>query len=184
MGKYLTTPLMAVDIGYAEKFIHEACGCSGVGQCACTDASCGCPVYVGLHFYAFDCQPEASGAYGAFERKLQDVAKVMERYPFVKGAFINEVGMRNCAPIHGDPTCVPDSGKYPAKDAPDHGCPSNPELPDGLVTFVEKLFEIIIRAKTVDGRSVVKSFSWFNMDQSGGTYNLRLFNEDGSVNKV
>merc|ERR1712232_1207686 len=107
-----------------------------------------------------------------------------ERYPFVKGAFINEVGMINCPPMDGEPICVPDSGKYPAKNVADHGCPRNAELPDGLATFVETLLEIVSRTKTVDGRSVVKSFAWFNIDQAGGTYNLRLFNEDGSVNKV
>lgn len=37
---------------------------------------------------------------------------------------------------------------------------------------------------TSDGRPVVKSFSWFNIDRQGGTYNLRLFNDDGSINKV
>merc|ERR1712014_303483 len=73
---------------------------------------------------------------------------------------------------------------YPASMVPDYGCPSNDELPNGLATFVDKLFDIVIAARTRDGRPVVKQFAWFNENMEGGTYNLQLFNEDGSVNKV
>ena len=41
---------------------------------------------------------------------------------------------------------------------------------------------MVIEAKTKDGRPVVASFSWFNENMAGGTYNLRLFDADGSVN--
>lgn len=34
---------------------------------------------------------------------------------------VGEVGMLNCGFTEQDPICVPDSGKYPAKDAPDFG---------------------------------------------------------------
>jgi len=181
--KYLSTPLMAVSIDYAEKFIEHACGCQN-GECACTDAECGCPVYVGVHFYAFDCRPQEAGGYTTFQERLSSVARLMEKYPFVKGAHVNEVGMLNCAPTEDDPICVPNGGKYPANAVTDHGCPSNDELPNGLATFVDELFDLVIQAKTMDGRSVVKSFAWFNIDSAGGTYNLRLFDEDGSINKV
>merc|ERR1712176_1212451 len=40
--KYLSTPLIAANMTYAEKFIEKACGCSG-RNCSCTEASCGCP---------------------------------------------------------------------------------------------------------------------------------------------
>eukprot|EP00930_Biecheleria_cincta_P018224 TRINITY_DN14271_c0_g1_i2.p1 TRINITY_DN14271_c0_g1~~TRINITY_DN14271_c0_g1_i2.p1 ORF type:complete len:505 (-),score=87.15 TRINITY_DN14271_c0_g1_i2:326-1840(-) len=183
--KYLSAPLMAVDVNYAENFIKKACGCSSPGKCSCTDASCGCPVYLGIHFYAFDCLPEATGSYKTFAKRLREVAKVMENYPFVKGAFVNEVGMLNCAqPSDAHPICVPNSGKYPARSVADHGCPATPELPNGLASFVEQIFEMVISAKTNDGRSIVKGFSWFNVDQDGGTYNLRLFDKHGSINKV
>ncbi|CAK0826154.1 unnamed protein product, partial [Prorocentrum cordatum] len=89
--KYLSTPLMAVDVGQAQKFIEAACECVG-GSCACTDVSCGCPVYIGVHFYAYDCRPVEAGGYTDFQRKLKAVADVMELYPFVKGAIMNEVG--------------------------------------------------------------------------------------------
>ncbi|CAE7710616.1 unnamed protein product, partial [Symbiodinium necroappetens] len=88
----------------AEKFIEHACDCQG-GSCSCTDASCGCPVYVGFHFYAYDCQPESSGGYETLQSHLKAVAGIMEKYPFVKGAIINEVGMLNCAPESKDPIC-------------------------------------------------------------------------------
>jgi len=175
--KYLSTPLVAVDIGYAKKFIERACT-------RCQDISCGCPVYIGFHFYGFDCQPEALGNYDWFRHQLGEVAKVMEEYPFVKGAIINEVGMLNCGWTEKEPICVPDSGKYPASSAPDHGCPANPELPNGLASFMDKLFDMMLAAKTRDGRKVVKGFSWFNEHEAGGTYNLELFHANGSVNEL
>lgn len=175
--KFLSTPLVAVDIDYARKFIEAACT-------ECHDASCGCPVYVGFHFYAFDCQPEALGAYDTFRKRLSDVAKIMEDYDFVKGAIINEVGMLNCGSSPDKPICVPDSGKYPASKGPEHGCPANDELPNGLATFMDKLFDIMMAAKTKDGRSVVKAFSWFNENGAGGTYNLELFHKDGRLNDL
>jgi hypothetical protein len=175
--KYLSTPLVAVDIGYAKKFIEHACR-------DCHDISCGCPVYIGFHFYAFDCQPVANGGYEGFAQKLRDVAAVMEEYPFVKGAIINEVGMLNCGWTPEEPICVPDGGKFPASSAPDHGCPVNDELPNGLASFMDKLFEIMLGAKTKDGRAVVKGFSWFNENEAGGTYNLEMFDKDGRVNDL
>ncbi|CAJ1330895.1 unnamed protein product [Effrenium voratum] len=181
--KYLTTPLLAVDVSYAEKFIEKACGCVN-GACSCTDASCGCPVYVGLHFYAFDCRPRETGAYHHFEERVNLIARLMEKYTFLKGAIINEVGMLNCAPTEEDPICVPDSGKFPAKLDKNFGCPANEELPEGLATFVTEILELSIGITTSDGRPVVKSFSWFNIDRGGGTYNLRLFDDDGTVNKL
>uniref|UniRef100_A0A7S4SM51 Asl1-like glycosyl hydrolase catalytic domain-containing protein n=1 Tax=Alexandrium monilatum TaxID=311494 RepID=A0A7S4SM51_9DINO len=176
--KYLSTPLVAVDVGYAQKFIEKACGCTAPGQCACTDASCGCPVYVGFHFYAYDCRPEVGG-YKDFMEKLSNVTRIMELYPFVKGAIINEVGMLNCAPNTESPICVPDGGQNPASKVPDHGCPNN-----GLATFIDKLFDYVISQKTSDGRRVVKAFSWFNENMAGGTYNLRLFTPDGTLNSA
>lgn len=176
--KFLSTPLVAVDIGYAQKFIEKACGCTAPGQCACTDASCGCPVYVGFHFYAYDCRPEVTG-YRNFLDKLNNVTHIMELYPFVKGAIVNEVGMLNCAPTSENPICVPNSGVNPASQVPDHSCPNN-----GLGTFMDKLFDFLIAQKTADGRAVVKGFSWFNENMAGGTYNLRLFNEAGTLNAV
>jgi len=174
--KYLTTPLVAVDIGYARKFIENACT-------ECQDASCGCPVYIGFHFYAFDCQPEATGAYDTFKQRLAAVAKVMEDYPFVKGAIINEVGMLNCASDPDKPICVPNNGDFPAINGPNNGCPANDELPNGLASFMDQLFDIMLAAKTADGRQVVKGFSWFNENMAGGTYNLELF-DNGKVNEL
>merc|ERR1719343_1750014 len=107
----------------------------------------------------------------------------MEDYPFVNGAIINEVGMLNCE--YGTTAgCVPNSGKYPASKVADHGCPSNDELPDGLATFMDKLIDIVIATRTRDGRAVVKLFAWFNENMAGGTYNLQLFGDDGSLNRV
>jgi len=31
---------------------------------------------------------------------------------------------------------------------------------------------------------VLKGFSWFNEKEAGGTYNLKLQDEDGTVNKL
>ncbi|CAJ1343101.1 unnamed protein product [Effrenium voratum] len=181
--KFLSTPLVAENLDFAKQFIEHACGCSG-GSCSCQDASCGCPVYVGFHFYAYDCQPDAAGGYETLQKRLDAVKAIMEQYPFVKGAIINEVGMLNCASEDLNPICVPDSGKYPASKTKDHSCPVTDELPNGMATFIEKIFDHIIAARTKDGREVVKAFSWFNQDRAGGTYNLRLFDDDGSINQA
>jgi len=175
--KYLTTPLIAAHMDYAKNFLEKACQ-------NCTDISCGCPVYVAFHFYAYDCQPETLGGYTNFQKRLDAVAEIMEQHPFVKGAIINEVGMLNCDGGNDNPICVPNSGEYPAANETDHRCPATEELPKGLATYLEKLFDMIIAAKTKDGRPVVKGFSWFNENMAGGTYDLRLFDEDGSINPV
>lgn len=180
--KYLSTPLMALDISYAENFIERACGCS-YGQCACTDASCGCPVYIGFHWYAFDCRPHENG-YSGLQQRLDDVKRVMELYPFIKGAIVNEVGMLNCNPTEAEPICIPDSGLHPASEHPYHRCPVTAELPNGMASFVEQFMEIIGNAKTNDGKPIVKAVSWFNQDQEGGTYNLSLFDAEGRMNNV
>ncbi|CAE8740265.1 unnamed protein product [Polarella glacialis] len=179
--RYLSTPLIAGDVTYARHFIEEACGCTGPGKCRCTDGSCGCPAYVGFHFYAFDCRPKTTPGFGYadFRDKLDKVARIMEDYPFVEGAIINEVGMLNQAP----PNATSDAQQYPAACFPDHACPQNEELPSGIVSFMDDLFDMVIKAKTKDGRSVVKGFSWFNEDQVGDTYNLQLF-DNGKVNQV
>uniref|UniRef100_A0A6U6HMQ2 Asl1-like glycosyl hydrolase catalytic domain-containing protein n=1 Tax=Zooxanthella nutricula TaxID=1333877 RepID=A0A6U6HMQ2_9DINO len=175
--RYLSTPLVAENMDFARSFIESACA-------TCHDASCGCPVYVGFHFYAYDCQPESTGGYATFQKRLDAVKAIMEKHPFVKGAIINEVGMLNCRGQASNPICIPDSGDYPATSQPDHSCPANAELPDGMASFMAKLFDMIIAAKTSDGRPVVKGFSWFNLDQAGGTYNLQLFDEQGKLNKA
>merc|ERR1719453_300123 len=73
---------------------------------------------------------------------------------------------------------------HPALSQPNHDCPSTPTLPDGLATFVEELLRRVSRAVTSDGRRAVTSFTWFNQDMAGGTYNLQIFNADGSLNAV
>merc|ERR1719453_1853917 len=73
---------------------------------------------------------------------------------------------------------------HPALSQPNHDCPSTPTLPDGLATFVEELLRRVSLAVTSDGRRAVTSFTWFNQDMAGGTYNLQIFNSDGTLNNV
>eukprot|EP00435_Cladocopium_sp_Y103_P057740 s491_g20.t1 len=181
--KFLTTPLVAENLEYAKSFIEHACGCVN-GQCSCQDASCGCPVYVGFHFYAYDCLPEGPGGYDTLQHRLDAVANIMELYPFVKGAIINEVGMLNCASEDQNPICVPNSGQNPGKNQQDRSCPVTEQLPHGMASFIEKLFDHIKAARTKDGREVVKHVSWFNHDEDGGVYNLLLFGPDGRLNEA
>jgi len=175
--KYLSTPLVAFNTTYVELFLKHACS-------ECQSIECGCPVYVGFHFYAYDCQPEALGGYAGFKARLDEVTDIMERYPFVKGAIVNEVGMLNCQSSFQNPICVPDSGRYPASQQPDNACPQTEELPNGMASYVEKLFDYVIAAKTRDGRAVVKAFSWFMLDKVGGTYNQQIFDKQGRLNSV
>merc|ERR1712183_89295 len=85
-----------------------------------------------------------------------------------------------------DAICIPNGPeqKYPALSQPNHACPSTPTLPDGLATFVEELLRRVSLARTSDGRRAIASFTWFNQDMAGGTYNLQIFNGDGSLNAV
>merc|ERR1711992_158107 len=106
----------------------------------------------------------------------------MEAYDFVKGAIINEIGMLNCLPASSASICVPNGGKYPASQGPDHSCPINDELPNGMGTFIEKIFDIVSAARTSTGKRIVKGVSWFNSDMEGGTYDLSLFDSEGKVN--
>jgi len=85
---------------------------------------------------------------------------------------------------HPEKGCLPNTGLYPAKCLAGNACPTSQELPLGLPSFIDQLFELMINAKTADGRSVVKGFSWFNFDGAGGTYNLELFHKNGSVNEA
>lgn len=177
--KYLSTPLFAVDMDYMRAYVEVACK-------DCQDISCGCPTHVGWHFYASDCRPESLGGYKAFQDKLDLTKQLMEDYPFLQGAIVNEVGMLNCYQEGPASICVPNSDeqKYPAIKQPNHACPASDELPNGLATFLEKVMDMVIGAKTSDGRSVVAAFSWFNEDMAGGTYNLQLFDNDGKVNEL
>jgi len=176
---YLSTPLAAVSMDYLRTFVEKACT-------GCSDVSCGCPTHVAWHFYANDCRPEATGGYDQFQAKLDATASIMEAFPNIQGAIVNEVGMLNCAMDTPSSPCIPNGPTqvYPADSQPDHACPSTAELPDGLGSFLEHLLEMVTATTTSDGRQVISSFSWFNENMSGGTYNLRLFNEDGSVNQV
>jgi len=176
--KYSTAPLVAVNMDYIRSFLTHACD-------GCTELACGCPTHIGWHFYANDClSGGADKGYADFKRKLDETVKIMEEFPFIQGAIVNEVGMLNCAMDTPDAICIPNgpNQKYPALSQPDHACPSTETLPNGLASFITDLLSMVSRAKTSDGRRAVSSFTWFNLDMAGGTYNLRLFNDDGTVN--
>lgn len=176
--KYLTAPLVAVNLNWTKSFMEHACA-------GCTDVSCGCPNLIGWHFYANDCQPE-QGGYADFQQKLDATVELMEQFPHLQGAVVNEVGMLNCAMDTPDAICVPNGPdqKYPALKQPNNACPSTPSMPKGLGSFIEELLSMAGKSKTKDGRRSVVLFTWFNENMSGGTYNLRIFNDDGSLNEV
>merc|ERR1712232_269111 len=176
--KYLTAPLVAVNLNWTKSFVEAACE-------GCSDISCGCPTHIGWHFYANDCQPE-KGGYVDFQRKLDTTVAIMEQFPHLQGAIVNEVGMLNCAMDTPNATCVPNGPDqmYPALKQTDHACPSTSSLPKGLASFVEELLSMVSKAKTKDGRRAVVSFTWFNLAMSGGTHNLQIFNDDGTLNQL
>jgi len=177
--KYMSTPLVAVNLDYLDEFLARACS-------GCSDVACGCPSHIGWHFYANDCLSGGASGYDGFQDKLDKSVELMEKYPHLKGAIVNEVGMLNCAMDTPDAICIPNGPdqKYPALDQPNHDCPSTPTLPNGLATFVEELLRRVSLARTSDGRRAITSFTWFNQDMAGGTYNLQIFNADGSLNAV
>jgi len=177
--KFLSTPLVASNMSWLRSFVKTACD-------GCSDVSCGCPTHIAWHFYANDCRPVELGGYAGFQDKLDQSKAIMEEFPHIKGAIVNEIGMLNCVMEAPDFACVPNGPgqKYPANQQPDNSCPSTDELPNGMGSFLEKLMDMVAEAKTSDGRRVVKSVAWFNENQSGGTYDLRLFDDSGAVNHV
>jgi len=110
----------------------------------------------------------------------------MEEFPHLQGAIVNEVGMLNCAMDTPDAICIPNGPhqKYPANTQPNHACPSTSSLPNGLASFVEELLNMVSKATTSDGRRAVVSFTWFNLNMAGGTYNLQMFNDNGTLNQL
>jgi hypothetical protein len=175
--KFLSTPLHAFNMEYMKSFVRMACS-------GCPDISCGCPTHVAWHFYANDCRPVSLGGYDHFQSKLDATLEIMAEFPHLQGAIVNEVGMLNCAMDTPDAPCIVGSGKYPADQQPMHTCPPNDELPNGMSSFLETLISMAAKAKTRDGRSAVASFSWFNQNSDGGTYDLRLFDESGNLNTL
>lgn len=180
--QFLTTPLIASNMDWMKSFVERACD-------GCSSMSCGCPTHVSWHFYAHDCRPTELGDYDDFQRKLDATVAIMEKFPQVKGAIVNEVGMLNCVQDTTGGACVPNgpNQRYPANQQPGETCPvdgSNPDLPDGLGSFVKKLVQMGVATKTSDGRSALKAFSWFNQNKAGGTYDLRLFDDSGAVNDL
>jgi len=175
----LSTPLIAGNMDWLDSFVATACS-------SCSSPVCGCPTHVAWHFYANDCRPKSTGGYKTFQDRLDRTVALMEKYPHLQGAIINEVGMLNCNMDSLSSGCIPNdpSQMYPAEKQPNHACPATDELPNGLGTFIEELMKMVIKARTKDGRAAVASFSWFNENMSGGTYNLRLFDDDGKVNAV
>merc|ERR1719310_1478356 len=85
-----------------------------------------------------------------------------------------------------DAICIPNGPdqKYPGDKQPDNACPSTASLPNGLASFVERLLNMVSAAKASDGRRAVTSFTWFNLNGAGATYNLQLFNDDGTLNTL
>lgn len=166
--RFLSTPLVARNMDWLRSFVEYACK-------DCKDVSCGCPTHLGWHIYSYDCRPVSLGGYDDFQRKLDASAAIMEDFPHIKGAIINEVGMLDGCITDG---CVP---QYPAKDQPGHTCPTTDELPTGLGGYLEKLLDMASKAKTKDGRQVVKGFSWFNEDEIGGSYDIRFVNDQGTL---
>lgn len=176
--KYLVAPLIAANTNWQEAFVEEACR-------TCQDMSCGCPTHVGWHFYASDCNPDHAG-YALYQAKLDATKALMEKFPHLQGAIVNEVGMLNCAMDTAYDICVPNgpNQKYPANKQPNNTCPETDILPNGLGTFVEQILDMTGQSRTSDGRRVVVSFTWFSQNQDGGTYNLELFNDDGTLNNL
>eukprot|EP00930_Biecheleria_cincta_P059178 TRINITY_DN44930_c0_g1_i1.p1 TRINITY_DN44930_c0_g1~~TRINITY_DN44930_c0_g1_i1.p1 ORF type:complete len:663 (-),score=64.49 TRINITY_DN44930_c0_g1_i1:263-2191(-) len=182
--QFLSTPLVNWDLGWARSFIENACRCDRSGHCACTDVSCGCPTHVGMHWYSYDCQPYASGGYYRLSEQIKQVGEIMDDYPFILGAIINEIGILNCLP-GSDYSCLPNSGNFPAACFENNRCPANQEQPNGMTSFIDEIFKRVIDAKSPRRQlPIVKGLSWFNMHGEGGTYDLALFENDGCVSDI
>lgn len=120
-------------------------------------ASCNagrCPQMLAWHFYSGGCHDDDSYL-EEFSDRLDDTLALMQEFPSIDGTMITEAGT----------LALEFDGSEPAATCPD----------SVLVTVMHKMFAIMRQPKYyINGRHIVRHFSWFSQDGTGATYNLSL----------
>lgn len=113
-----------------------------------------CPQFISWHFYSMGCH-NTDAALQGFVDRMEDTLALMQEFPTIEGALVTEAGTLAMEP----------DGSEPAASCPD----------DILVDIMRRMFEIMRRSKYfVNGKSIIRHFSWFSLDGVGATYSLSL----------
>jgi len=149
---YATAPLVASDLSFSRD-IMGAAGCDAPEVKLATGGERlrkGCPTHSAFHFYSTGC-PEPGASIQGFKDKVQTAKRLNSDFNLA-GTVVNELGSLDSL----DPA----------------GQPCAPERISGMMS---DLFEHL---QTEEGRGVVSQMVWFNQDKTGGTFDLRLVNDD------
>lgn len=113
-----------------------------------------CPDVLVIHHYDKGCD----GLVGReLKKKLDDTVSLIKSNPTIKGMLITELGL-----------LTPD-----LQDRHDQ-CEKTGD-------YIKNLFQLFKNPKY---RQYILGVSWFSVDGTGGVYDLRLFNDDGSINNI
>jgi len=157
---YATTPIVASDLTFTDEMLAGV-GCDKADVKALKGADRlkrGCPTHSAFHFYSTGCPTNPETAVAGFVQHLNDAKALNEKYG-LQGTIVNELGS-----LMGS-----DAGHADSNAA----CTD-----DQIATMIGTLFSHL---KTTPG--VVSQMVWFNEDQTGGTFDLRLV-KNGQLSKL
>lgn len=149
---YATAPLVASDLAFSQD-IMAAAGCDAPEVTRVTGNERlrkGCPTHSAFHFYSTGC-PDTSASIQGFKDKVQ-AAKRLNADFNLAGTVVNELGS--------------------LADPPDQPCP-----PEKISGMMSDLFEYL---QTEEAQGVVSQMVWFNQNKTGGTFDLRLVDNEAS----
>ena len=148
---YASAPLVASDPQFSDDLMSAA-GCDRDDVKSTTGQARllkGCPTHSAFHFYSLGCPDPTNPNIEDFKRKVSLSKNLNDKFS-LDGTIVNELGSLT-APAQ--PTCPPEN----------------------IANMMGELFHHI----EDEGKGVVSQMVWFNQDSVGGTYDLRLVNEQG-----
>merc|ERR1712151_242368 len=150
-----TAPLMASDLTFVDELM-EAAGCNHPDVMPTQGAArlnMGCPTLTAFHFYTMGC-PTAStvdAKIQGFKDKVIAAKSLNQKYNMA-GTIVNELGSLT----NGDSSCA-------AAD---------------IAHMMSELFDYVSEG---DGKGVISQMTWFNQDRTGGTFDLRLVDDQSEL---
>jgi len=158
---YASTPLVASDLKFIDDLMKQA-GCAEPKTTSLKGKERleqGCPTHSGFHFYTDGCPRDGhteEQLLQGFIKNVETSRKLNIKYN-LDGTIVNEVG--SLIPLDNPvATCDP-------KDMA--------SMMAGMFSYLEG-----------DGSGVVSQMIWFNQDHVGGTYDLRLVDENTDKNTI
>lgn len=152
---HATTPIVASDLSFTEQLLEEA-GCNDPVVMALQGKERlrrGCPTHSAFHFYTTGCPTDPEASVQGFVDHVK-ASKAMNAKFALEGTIVNELGSLKSH----DTSCTDEQ----------------------IAAMMGKLFEHL---QTSDGTGVVSQMIWFNENQTGGTFDLRLV-KDGKLSKL